>query len=155
MDGALLEGPRYSLVKYELGHVALCGPEASDVAFSTARADDAGEVGLNMGNHPHLALSLPGSLLPCSDVTHVAVLTDVCSRLVVLDAIPHYPVLSGPFPFPLGLCSILLVTICYISTFLFLFPAFPLFLATTGPSSPPSANKRPIPLRTPLSVGTP
>lgn len=44
---------------------------------------------------------------------------------------PPYHMLSGPFPFPLGLCTTTLVTACYLFTFFFLYPPNPLLLATT------------------------
>lgn len=71
------------------------------MAFSTPRVDDAGEVGLNMGNHPHLALSLSGSLLPCSG--HPCCRSHRCVHKGRRPSCyPPLPCAQRPVPLPLG-----------------------------------------------------
>lgn len=115
------------------------------------REDDAREVRLDLGNHPELVLSLSGFFLPHSGVTNcISPFSCVCvsSSVVFLAAIPSYKMLSCPFPFPLRLCTVVLTAVCWLSTFLFLYPANPLppSAQLSGPSLPASVSKWPVPL---------
>lgn len=152
--------------QYALGRVALL-PEDGEEAFFIARVDDAGEVRLDVENHPRWLCRISG-------VTRVAFPTRTCRSAVLLAAIPPCSMLSGLSSYPLGLCTVNLVAVSYPSTLLPLThpPELPpprdnflvsprLLRPTIGRSSLASDSflglPMPMPMRldVPPSVGTP
>lgn len=116
--------------------------------FSIACIDDAGEIRLDVVNYPQLVLSLSRFPLPCSGVAHIAALSLVC---VEVSSSWLLPMFTGSLSNPLELCTTILVALCCLSMFLFLYPPPRPFSSPilSGPSSPASVNRR----RSPVCIG--
>lgn len=92
------------------------------IHFSLRALVKAGEIRLDVENHPQFVLSLPRFFQPCSGVAHVAIHTCVCSCVVFLAVPPPYQMISGPLLFSLELCLAIAVSVYSLSPFLILDP---------------------------------